>query len=402
MKKITLLGSTGSIGTNTLDVIRNNPNLYEVIALVAGNNVDLMFMQCVEFKPRYVAMDNETSAESLRKQLKECNINIEVFSGVNAACELASLNEINQVMSAIVGISGLLPTLSAIRSSKTVLLANKESLITCGRFFMEEVYKNKAIILPVDSEHNAIFQNLPINVQQQLGYANLHDNGIKSIILTASGGPFYNIELSKLSTMSPNNACAHPNWSMGKKISVDSATMINKGFEYIEAHWLFNANLKQIEIVLHPQSIIHSMVRYYDGSVLAHLGYPDMRIPITYCMSWPKRINSTNETFLDFSLIPELTFSVPDFNRYPCLKLAIDACKDGQVATIKLNAANEIAVTAFLKHQINFTDIALLNYEVLATEIYQKEPNTIDAIFAIDHIARSIAIEMLPRISSLK
>lgn len=400
MKRLTLLGSTGSIGTSTLAVVRANPELYEVTALVAGQNVELMAEQCAEFQPHYAAMADEDAATALRERLRALKVATEVLSGVQAACELAALDEVDQVMAAIVGASGLLPTLAAIRASKTVLLANKESLVTCGRLFMEAVRQHRAQLLPVDSEHNAIFQSLPASIQHQLGYADLQDNGIETIILTGSGGPFRDTVLSDLAAMSPDQACAHPNWSMGRKISVDSATMMNKGLEYIEARWLFNASAAQMEVILHPQSVIHSMVRYCDGSVLAQLGSPDMRTPIAHSMAWPARINA-GVTTLDFTRMSALTFAEPDFNRYPCLKLAIDACEAGQAATTTLNAANEVAVAAFLNHQIRFTDIAVLNSAVLAAQACQ-EPDSVEAVLEIDRMARAVATEMLPRVTSLR
>ncbi|WP_130834074.1 1-deoxy-D-xylulose-5-phosphate reductoisomerase [[Erwinia] mediterraneensis] len=395
MKRLTLLGSTGSIGASTLAVVSANPDLYQVTALVAGQNVALMAQQCVRFRPRYAAMADETAATALRERLRALKVDTEVLSGVQAACELAALDDVDQVMAAIVGASGLLPTLAAIRAGKTVLLANKESLVTCGRLFMEAVRQHQAQLLPVDSEHNAIFQSLPATIQHQLGYADLQENGIESIILTGSGGPFRDAPLESLATMSPDQACAHPNWSMGRKISVDSATMMNKGLEYIEARWLFNASDAQMEVILHPQSVIHSMVRYCDGSVLAQLGSPDMRTPIAHSMAWPARIQS-GVTPLDFTRMSALTFAQPDFARYPCLKLAIDACAAGQAATTTLNAANEVAVAAFLNQQIRFTDIAAMNTAVLSA-LSCAEPESVEAVMEIDQMARAAATEMLPR-----
>ncbi|NIF21114.1 1-deoxy-D-xylulose-5-phosphate reductoisomerase [Candidatus Pantoea multigeneris] len=397
MKRLTILGSTGSIGVSTLSVVSQNPHLYQVVALVAGQNVAVMAEQCLAFKPRYASMADEASAVALRERLRALNLDTEVLSGVQAACELAALDDVDQVMAAIVGASGLLPTLAAIRAGKTVLLANKESLVTCGRLFMEAVQQHQAQLLPVDSEHNAIFQSLPASIQHQLGYADLRDNGIESVILTGSGGPFRDTPLQDLAAMSPDQACAHPNWSMGRKISVDSATMMNKGLEYIEARWLFNASAAQMEVILHPQSVIHSMVRYCDGSVLAQLGSPDMRTPIAHSMAWPQRIQA-GVTPLDFTRMASLTFAEPDFSRYPCLKLAIDACDTGQVATTTLNAANEIAVAAFLNHQIRFTDIAALNSEVLA-KVVSAEPESVEAVIEIDRQARMAAEALLPRFS---
>ncbi|CAJ0991370.1 1-deoxy-D-xylulose-5-phosphate reductoisomerase [Pantoea sp. Nvir] len=400
MKRLTLLGSTGSIGASTLSVVRANPELYKITALVAGQNVSLMAEQCQVFQPRYAAMADEASAQSLHEKLKALNVSTEVLCGLQAACELAALGEVDQVMAAIVGASGLLPTMAAIRAGKSVLLANKESLVTCGLLFMKAARHHAAQLLPVDSEHNAIFQSLPASIQHQLGYADLRKNGIESIILTGSGGPFRDIPLAELVKMSPDQACAHPNWSMGSKISVDSATMMNKGLEYIEARWLFNATATQMEVILHPQSIIHSMVRYCDGSVLAQLGSPDMRTPIAHCMAWPARI-SAGVTPLDFTSMSALTFSEPDFVRYPCLRLAIEACEVGQAAIITLSAANEVAVTAFLDKQIRFTDIAALNSEILSAQAF-PEPDSVDAVLEIDQAARTKATETLPRFVTLR
>ncbi|EEQ02540.1 1-deoxy-D-xylulose 5-phosphate reductoisomerase [Yersinia rohdei ATCC 43380] len=347
MKQLTILGSTGSIGNSTLSVVRANPELFKVTALVAGRNVEQMAQQCLEFAPLYAAMSDESSAIALRQILAENGSRTEVYSGEKAACELAALEDVDQVMAAIVGVAGLPSTLAAIRKGKQVLLANKESLITCGKLFMDEVQHSHAQLLPIDSEHNAIFQSLPEKIQRQLGYSSLAENGVARIVLTGSGGPLREIPLSQFADVTPDQACAHPNWSMGRKISVDSATMMNKGLEYIEARWLFNASAEQMEVILHPQSVIHSMVRYHDGSVLAQMGTPDMRTPIAHAMAYPQRVNS-GVTPLDFCKIRELTFDTPDYQRYPCLKLAIDACNAGQAATTALNAANEVSVMAFL------------------------------------------------------
>ncbi|WP_437610278.1 1-deoxy-D-xylulose-5-phosphate reductoisomerase [Erwinia sp. V71] len=395
MKQLTILGSTGSIGVSTLAVVRENPHLYAVKSLVAGRNVTKMVEQCQQFRPAYACMSDEASAQALRQQLGALNIATEVMAGEQAACELAALEDVDQVMAAIVGAAGLLPTLAAIRAGKTVLLANKEALVTCGRLFMDAVRHSGAQLLPIDSEHNAIFQSLPAAIQQQLGYADLRDNGIDSVILTGSGGPFRDTPLDTLHCVTPDQACAHPNWSMGRKISVDSATMMNKGLEYIEARWLFNATDAQMEVILHPQSVIHSMVRYRDGSVIAQLGSPDMRTPIAHAMAWPQRVRA-GVTPLDFTRMGALTFSEPDFARYPCLKLAMDACKQGQASTTALNAANEIAVAAFLQTQIRFTDIAAINAAVLAG-LSCAEPDSVEAVLAIDQQARATAQDLLPR-----
>lgn len=398
MKHLTLLGSTGSIGCSTLDVVRHNPELYTVTALVAGKNVQRMVEQCLEFTPRYAVMDDEESARLLRARLIEQGSRTEVLSGQQAACEMAALNEVDQVMAAIVGAAGLLPTLAAIDAGKDVLLANKESLVTCGRLFMDAVKQRGARLLPVDSEHNAIFQSLPQPFQQNLGYADLEQNGVVSILLTGSGGPFRETPLSELRAMTPDQACRHPNWSMGRKISVDSATMMNKGLEYIEARWLFNASAKQMEVLIHPQSVIHSMVRYQDGSVLAQLGEPDMRTPIAHSMAWPNRVKSGVKP-LDFCKLSSLTFSEPDYDRYPCLKLAMTAFDQGQAATTALNAANEITVEAFLNQQIRFTDIASLNLSVLEM-MDLREPQSVEEVLAVDAAARNIARQQVTRLAS--
>ena len=392
MKNITILGSTGSIGCSTLAVIRQNPTLYKAYALVGGKNVVKMTQQCQEFKPKYVAMADQHAASELKANLINLNLDIDVFSGDEAICDLAQLPEVDQVMAAIVGAAGLKPTLAAIKKGKCILLANKESLVTCGHLFMQAVKRYGAQLLPVDSEHNAIFQSLPASVQQDLGFAKLADHGITKIVLTGSGGPFRDFPIDKLAFVTPEQAVAHPNWSMGKKISVDSATMMNKGLEYIEARWLFNASPEEMEIIVHPQSIIHSMVRYQDGSVIAELGVPDMCTPIAYSMSYPKRINSTVPP-LDFTKIASLTFNQPDFDRYPCLKLAIDASNQGQAATTALNAANENAVAAFLENKIGFMDIAKQVSKVLEKLTF-PEPTTIEDVFAIDLWAREICSKL--------
>lgn len=389
MKRLTVLGSTGSIGCNTLDVVRHNPESFTVTALVAGQNVDRMVEQCLEFSPRYAVMDDARSAHAVMLALREHGSQTEVLSGQQAACDVAALDEVDQVMAAIVGAAGLLPTLAAIRAGKVILLANKESLVTCGRLFLEAVKQHNAQLLPVDSEHNAIFQSLPQSFQRDLGYADLAQHGVSSILLTGSGGPFRETPIAELSAMTPEQACRHPNWSMGRKISVDSATMMNKGLEYIEARWLFNASAQQMEVLIHPQSVIHSMVRYQDGSVLAQLGEPDMRTPIANTMAWPQRVVSGAKP-LDFCKMSALSFSEPDYARYPCLKLAMEAFEQGQAATTALNAANEIAVAAFLDGQIRFTDIAAVNLSVLE-HLDLSEPQSVEAVLAIDVRAREEA-----------
>ncbi|WP_445495036.1 1-deoxy-D-xylulose-5-phosphate reductoisomerase [Photorhabdus sp. SF281] len=394
MKRLTILGSTGSIGKSTLTVVRNHPDKFEITALAAGKNVQVMVEQCLEFQPQYAVMADEVSAKELRQLLIEQGCcKTEVLFGEQAACDLAALNDVDQVMSAIVGVAGLLPTLAAIRAGKQILLANKESLITSGRFFMDAVVKHNAQLLPIDSEHNAIFQSLPEAIQQNLGCGDLKQYGVANIILTGSGGPFRHTPLEQLAFATPDQACAHPNWSMGRKISVDSATMMNKGLEYIEACCLFNASAAEMEVVIHPQSVIHSMVRYQDGSVIAQLGTPDMCTPIAYAMAYPNRIASGVEP-LDFCSLGTLTFSKPDYERYPCLQLAIEACHEGQAATTALNAANEEIVKVFLQNGISFTDIAIINRQVVE-KLNLPEPQSIEEVLQIDKLARDLAIKTI-------
>ncbi|WP_172731676.1 1-deoxy-D-xylulose-5-phosphate reductoisomerase [Pluralibacter gergoviae] len=398
MKYLTVLGSTGSIGCSTLDVVRHNRDAFTVVALAAGKNVERMVEQCLEFSPRFAVMDDAQSARSLSEFLRLHGCQTTVLSGQQAACDAAALDDVDMVMAAIVGAAGLQPTLAAIRAGKTILLANKESLVTCGRLFMEAVRECGARLLPVDSEHNAIFQSLPEPIQQQLGYASLEQHGVSSILLTGSGGPFREAPLASLRDMTPDQACRHPNWSMGRKISVDSATMMNKGLEYIEARWLFNAAAAQMEVIIHPQSVIHSMVRYRDGSVLAQLGEPDMRTPIAHTMGWPNRLESGVKP-LDFFALGELSFTAPDYQRYPCLKLAMEAFDSGQAATTALNAANEVSVAAFLASRIRFTDIAAVNLAVLES-LRVREPESVDDVMAVDAEARMQAEAEVTRFSS--
>ena len=393
MKCLTILGSTGSIGTNTLSVVRQNPEKFQIVALVAGKNVTEMAKQCLEFNPKYASMADESSAKALKTILTENNCKTEVLSGKQAAIDLAGLDDADLVMSAITGVAGLLPTLAAIRKGKRILLANKESLITSGRLFFNEIRKHNATVFPIDSEHNAIFQSLPEIIQLNLGFADLSASGISSIVLTGSGGPFRDTPLSHLDNVTPDEACNHPNWSMGRKISVDSATMMNKGLEYIEACYFFNASAEQMEVIIHPQSVIHSMVRYKDGSVIAQLGTPDMRTPISYSMAYPKRIMSGAKP-LDFATLSSLTFVQPDYQRYPCLKLAIDACHQGQAATTALNGANEMTVAAFLEGKIRFTDIAKINRNVLDSQVF-SEPVSIEEVLEIDERARKNAEKII-------
>lgn len=395
MKKqnLVILGSTGSIGTSTLSVIEHNPEKYRAFALVGGRNLDLMLAQCVQFQPEFAALDDESAAKKLCEKLTALGSKTQVLSGQKAICELAAHEQADQVMAAIVGAAGLLPTLSAVKASKRVLLANKESLVTCGQIFIDAVKKYGAKLLPVDSEHNAIFQSLPPDAQQKMGFCPLKELGVSKIVLTGSGGPFRYTDLNEFEHITPEQAIAHPNWSMGKKISVDSATMMNKGLEYIEARWLFNASEDEMEIIIHPQSIIHSMVRYIDGSVIAQMGNPDMRTPIAETMAYPHRTFAGVEA-LDFYKLNGLTFLEPDFNRYPNLKLAIDAFAEGQYATTAMNAANEIAVDAFLKAQIKFTDIAKVNAKVVES-VKPQTISCIDDVLDVDRQARELAKQFI-------
>ncbi|SUB32869.1 1-deoxy-D-xylulose 5-phosphate reductoisomerase [[Pasteurella] mairii] len=394
-QKIVILGSTGSIGKSTLSVIEHNPESYQVFALVGGRNVEFMFEQCVKFQPHFAALENEQAAKLLAEKLSAAGSQTQVLSGQQAICELAAHDEADQVMAAIVGAAGLLPTLSAVKAGKRVLLANKEALVTCGQIFIDAVQQYSAQLLPVDSEHNAIFQSLPPQAQEKIGFCPLAELGINKIVLTGSGGPFRYTELSEFAQITPEQAVAHPNWSMGKKISVDSATMMNKGLEYIEARWLFNASADEMEVIIQPQSIIHSMVRYIDGSVIAQMGNPDMRTPIAETMAYPKRIVA-GVAALDFYQLSGLTFMQPDYQRYPCLKLAIEAFAAGQYATTAMNAANEVAVEAFLNRQIGFMDIAKVN-QVTVEKMTPQVISGIDDVLAVDHMAREFAKQTILR-----
>ncbi|HDR1569964.1 TPA: 1-deoxy-D-xylulose-5-phosphate reductoisomerase, partial [Pasteurella multocida] len=373
----------------TLSVITHNPDKYQVFALVGGRNVELMFQQCLTFQPSFAALDDDVAAKMLAEKLKAHQSKTIVLAGQQAICELAAHPEADMVMAAIVGAAGLLPTLSAVKAGKRVLLANKEALVTCGQLFIDAVRESQAQLLPVDSEHNAIFQSLPPEAQRQIGFCPLSELGISKIVLTGSGGPFRYTPLEQFEQITPAQAVAHPNWSMGKKISVDSATMMNKGLEYIEARWLFNASAEEMEVVIHPQSIIHSMVRYIDGSVIAQMGNPDMRTPIAETMAYPSRTVAGVEP-LDFYQLNGLTFIEPDYQRYPCLKLAIDAFSAGQYATTAMNAANEIAVASFLDNKIKFTDIARLN-QLVVSKLQPQKIHCIEDVLEVDKKARELS-----------
>ncbi|MCJ8301336.1 1-deoxy-D-xylulose-5-phosphate reductoisomerase [Shewanella sp.] len=395
MQKMVILGATGSIGASTLSVIGNNPEAYSIYALVANTNVDKMLALCIEHKPSIAHMVDVDAARLLRQRLP-VNSGVEVTTGATELDDLVSASCVDTVMAAIVGAAGLLPTLAAVKAGKRVLLANKESLVMSGRLFIDAMKASGAQVLPVDSEHNAIFQALPESIQSNLGYCDLDGAGISHILLTGSGGPFLTSPLDSLSAMTPAQACKHPNWSMGRKISVDSASMMNKGLEYIEARWLFNTTPEQLKVVIHPQSVIHSMVQYRDGSVLAQLGNPDMRTPIAHCMAYPQRITSGVEP-LDFFKVGQLSFLEPDFERFPCLSLAIEACKQGQEATTVLNAANEISVAAFLENKLTFTDIVKVN-ETCLSKVSMSSLKSLDDIIALDTQTRRFALELVAKI----
>ena len=352
MQKLTILGSTGSIGVSTLDVIRLHPQRYRVAALCAHSQLDRLFDQCLEFRPQYAVVRDASLASELRTRLQAAECPTFVEWGPDALVRMAELPEVDAVMAAIVGAAGLPPTLAAAVAGKKILLANKEALVMAGPVFMQAVRQNGATLLPIDSEHNAIFQSLP---QDYSG--DLYKSGVQSLLLTASGGPFRNTPLEALREVTPEQACAHPNWVMGRKISVDSATMMNKGLEMIEAHWLFNVPAEKIQVVVHPQSVVHSLVQYIDGSVIAELGNPDMRTPIAHALAYPERISSGVHP-LDLFEIASLHFERPDFDRFPCLQLAYRALKEGGSAPATLNAANEIAVQAFFDGRIGFTEIS--------------------------------------------
>ncbi|MCG9714481.1 1-deoxy-D-xylulose-5-phosphate reductoisomerase [Shewanella insulae] len=390
MQKMVILGATGSIGASTLSVIEQNPEAYKAFALVAHKSVDKMLDLCIKYNPSIAHMVDPQAAAELQRRLP-AHLSIAVSSGEDELAAIVTLPEVDCVMAAIVGAAGLPATLAAVKAGKRVLLANKESLVMSGRLFIDAMQGSNAKVLPVDSEHNAIFQCLPETAQQAIGACDLAGAGISHILLTGSGGPFLTSELDSLSQMTPDQACKHPNWSMGRKISVDSASMMNKGLEYIEARWLFNATKDQLKVVVHPQSVIHSMVQYKDGSVLAQMGNPDMRTPIAHCMAYPQRISAGVEP-LDFFKVGQLSFLEPDFKRFPCLKLAIDACEQGQEATTVLNAANEVSVDAFLAGKIRFTDIARVN-EYCLSHVEQRNLDTIEDILALDSLARRVAQE---------
>jgi 1-deoxy-D-xylulose-5-phosphate reductoisomerase len=383
-QKLVVLGATGSIGVNTLDVVSRHPGRYEVLALSAHSKIDLLAEQCARFSPRFAVVGSNEAAAKLEGLLRQSGTGTTVLAGVESLETIASLPEADTVMAAIVGAAGLRPTLAAAKAGKKILLANKEALVMAGPVFMKEVERNNAILLPIDSEHNAIYQALPRDYS-----SNLEVSGVRRLLLTASGGPFRQMSQESLDQVTPDQACAHPNWVMGRKISVDSATMMNKGLEVIEAHWLFNAPPDRIEVVIHPQSVIHSMVEYADGSVIAQLGNPDMRTPIAYALAFPERIEA-GVAPLDLCQIGTLNFERPDLKRFPCLGLAYEALAKGGNAPAVLNAANEVAVEAFLEGKLAFTRIPAVIERVLA-DISWAEVARLEDVLVADAAAREAA-----------
>ena len=381
MHGVSILGATGSIGVSTLDVVARHPQQYRVVALTARQNEELLYQQCLRFNPELAVMVDPDAAERLRARLKVERPEIRVLAGEAGLCAAATHPEATSIMAAIVGAAGLVPTLAAVKAGKRVLLANKEALVMSGQLFMDAVHAHGATLLPIDSEHNAIFQCMPGDFSRGLDAV-----GVRRVLLTGSGGPFRTLPLEQLASVTPEQACKHPNWVMGRKISVDSATMMNKGLEVIEARWLFDAEPSRITVVVHPQSVIHSMVEYVDGSVLAQLGQPDMRTPIAHALAWPARMSS-GVSPLDLIATGRLDFEAPDFARFPCLRLAYEALATGGTAMAVLNAANEVAVEAFLAGQIPFTAIARVNEATLAA-CELTPADSLERVVAADAAAR--------------
>lgn len=378
MQQVTILGATGSIGVQTLAVLARHPERYRPFALVAHTRWQALAEQCLRHRPRFAALRDEQAAAALRAHLREAGVATEVLGGDTALAELAAHPDADVVVAGIVGAAGVRPTLAAVCAGKRVLLANKEALVVTGQLFMDAVARHGAELVPVDSEHNAIFQCLPAG-QDRLA-------GVTRLLLTASGGPFRNLAATELAAVTPAQAVRHPNWDMGPKISVDSATLMNKGLELIEASWLFGMPEDRIDVVVHPQSVVHSMVEYEDGSVLAQLGTPDMKTPIACALAWPQRIGSGAER-LDFTRLSGLSFEAPDLQRFPCLRLAREALQAGGTATAVLNAANEVAVSAFLDGQAGFTDIAA-HVAAALEAVPAPACDDVDAVLAVDAAAR--------------
>lgn len=384
---LTILGATGTIGVNTLDVVARHPGRFSIFALTSATQSEKLFQQCLKFRPRYAVMTEQAAANELREKLAAAKCDTEVLAGRQALIDVATAPEVTTLMAAIVGAAGLPATLAAAKAGKRILLANKETLVVSGQLFMDVIRESGAALLPIDSEHSAIYQSLPISFNGDLDKA-----GVNTIWLTASGGPFRTWNLEQMAAVTPEQAVAHPNWVMGRKISVDSASMMNKGLEVIEARWLFNAQADQIRVLVHPQSIIHSMVEYRDGSVMAQLGTPDMRTPIAYALGFPERIEA-GVSPLNL-LGSSLQFEQPDFQRFPCLQLAFDALRTGGYAPAVLNAANEIAVDAFLSRKCAFGDIPRAIHHAL-DNLPGSNPNTLDELLEADSRARKMTLEFL-------
>lgn len=394
MKGICILGATGSIGVSTLDVVARHPHLYKVVALTANKNIDALYEQCLAHSPEVVVVVDEQKATEFKTKIENSPLkNLRVLTGADALVEVSTLQNVDSVMAAIVGAAGLLPTLAAAEAGKTVLLANKEALVMSGDIFMNAVEKSGAQLLPIDSEHNAIFQCMPASYQ-----TGVSAKGVRRILLTASGGPFRTKPLDELPSVTPAQAVAHPNWDMGKKISVDSATMMNKGLEMIEACLLFNMKPEQIQVVLHPQSVIHSMVDYVDGTVLAQMGCPDMRIPIAHALAYPERFES-GASPLDIFAVKHMDFEPADLARFPCLRLAYEAITAGGTMPAVLNAANEIAVEAFLNEQIRFTDIPVVIEKTMQAIPVQKG-DSLEKILEMDSKARVVANQAIQNLAN--
>ncbi len=388
MRRVSLLGATGSIGDSTLDVIARHPDRFAVVALAAHRNWQKLAALCRRFRPAWAAMLDPNAARALESALAADGTRTRVLAGARGLAEIAALPDVDTVLAAIVGAAGLEPTLAAARTGKRILLANKEALVIGGAWFIQAAREGGATLLPIDSEHNAIFQCLPAGYAGTPGAA-----GVRRILLTASGGPFRELPLAELARVTPEQACAHPNWTMGRKISVDSATMMNKGLEVIEAHWLFGMPREAIDVVIHPQSVVHSLVEYVDGSVLAQLGHPDMRTPIAQALAYPERVEA-GVPHLDLAAIAALTFGVPDPVRFPCLGLAYAALQVGGSAPVALNAANEVAVEAFLAGRAGFCDIAATCAHTLE-RVPSSGVESVDAALAIDAQARAVACAIL-------
>lgn len=391
-RRVAILGSTGSIGVNTLDVIRAHPDRFNVAALTAGKQIDRLAEQCIEFKPAIAVVSEADDAKRLEVLLRQKNIATQVMHGPSSLVAAVTDSDCDTVMAAIVGAAGLVPALAAAKAGKRVLLANKEALVMSGNLFMHAISAGGGELLPIDSEHNAIFQCLPNNFTKESSLQNAY-LGVEELWLTASGGPFRNTPLEQLSNITPEQACAHPNWVMGRKISVDSATMMNKGLEVIEAFWLFGLPLEKIKVLIHPQSVVHSMVRYRDGSVLAQMGQPDMRTPIAYGLAWPERI-AAGVPSLSLTQLANLSFSEPDLSRFPCLSLAFAAAKTGGTAPTVLNAANEIAVAAFLDEGLPYLQIPVVVEKTL-NAIAIESADSLDTILHVDAQARKVTRELI-------